>query len=56
LRFSGGNSVRTPSNRIELGLNRNATRWLQLYGRVSLFGTRGLSGSAKLIFGADVTL
>jgi|GEM_PF-4678641 len=56
LRFSGGNSVRTPSNRFELGANRNATRWLQLYGRISLFGTRSVSGTAKVVIGVDITL
>jgi hypothetical protein len=56
LRFSGGNSVRTPSNRFELGTSRNATRWLQLYGRISLFGTRGVSGTAKGVLGIDITL
>ena len=56
LRFSGSNRVRTPSNRFELGVNRNATRSLQLYGRISLFGTRSVSGTAKIILGVDVTL
>jgi hypothetical protein len=55
VRFSGGNSVRTPSNRFELGVNRNATRWLQFYGRISLFGTRGVAGTAKGVLGFEVT-
>jgi hypothetical protein len=55
VRFSGGNSVRTPSNRFELGVARNATRWLELYGRISLFGTRGVSGTAKGVVGIDIT-
>lgn len=56
LRFSGGNSVRTPSNRFELGASRNATRWLQLYGRISLFGTRSVPGTMRIVLGLDVTL
>ena len=56
LRFSGGNSVRTPSNRLDFGVIRDATRWLQFYGRFSLFGTRGVSGTAKLVLGVDVTI
>ena len=56
LRFSGGNRVRTPSNRFELGVRRNVTRSLQLYGRISLFGTRSVPGTGKLVLGVDITL
>lgn len=56
VRFSGGNSVRTPSNRFELGAYRNPTRWLELYGRMALWGTRGVPGTARIVVGADVTI
>lgn len=55
LRFSGSNRVRTPSNRFEIGVTRKATRWLQFYGRISLFGTRNTPGATKLILGLDFT-
>jgi hypothetical protein len=54
-RFAGGNSVRTPSNRFETGLTRDATPWLEFYGKLVLFGTRGLPGTSKAIFGVEVT-
>jgi hypothetical protein len=56
LRFSGSNVVRTPSNRFELGATRNPTRWLELYARVSEFGTRGIPGAARAVAGIDVTI
>lgn len=56
LRFSGSNAVRTPSNRFELGAYRNATRWLEFYGRMALWGTRGVPGTAKVVVGIDVTI
>ncbi len=56
LRLGGSNAVLTPSNRFEVGLTRDVTRWLQLYGRFSLFGTRGTQGTARGVVGADVTI
>jgi hypothetical protein len=55
LRFGGSNRLRTPSNRFELGANRNATRWLQLYGRIALFGTRSVTGTTRVVLGMDFT-
>lgn len=56
LRFSGSNAVRTPSNRLELGGVRDPTRWLEFYGRLSLFGTRGIPGAARAVAGVDITI
>ena len=56
LRFSGSNSVRTPSNRFELGATRDAARWLQLYGRISLFATRSVPSTARVVVGVDLTI
>ncbi len=56
LRFSGSNTVLTPSNRFELGLTRNPTRWLELYGRFSVFATRGITGAARGVVGVDLTI
>jgi hypothetical protein len=55
LRFSGSNTVRTPSNRFEVGAIRNATRWLEFYGRISVFATRGVPGTTRAVAGIDVT-
>lgn len=56
LRFSGSNAVRTPSNRMELCAFRDPTRWLEFYGRLSFFGTRGIAGAMRAVAGVDVTL
>jgi hypothetical protein len=56
VRFSGGNEVRTPSNRFEVGAYRDPTRWLELYTRYAAWGTRGIPGTARLVFGADITI
>ncbi|MGB7049342.1 MAG: hypothetical protein WBD57_13530, partial [Candidatus Cybelea sp.] len=56
VRFSGSNSVRTPSNRFELGAYRNPTRWLELYGRMALWGTRGVPGTSRIVVGMDITI
>jgi hypothetical protein len=55
-RFSGSNSVRTPSNRFDLGGYRDTTRWLEFYARLSLFATRGIPGTARFVAGADITI
>ncbi len=55
-RFSGSNAVRTPSNRFDLGTYRDPTRWLEFYARVSLFATRGITGTARFVAGADITI
>jgi hypothetical protein len=56
VRSSGVNTVRTPSNRFELGAYRDPTRWLELYARMALWGTRGIPGTAKFVVGADITI
>jgi hypothetical protein len=56
LRFSGSNTVLTPSNRFDLGATRNPTQWLELYGRISVYGTRGVPGTGKVVVGVDVTI
>lgn len=56
LRFSGSNTVLTPSNRFDLGITRNPARWLELYGRVSLYATRGVPGATKVVAGVDITI
>jgi len=56
LRFSGSNTVRTPSNRFELGATRNPTRWLEFYGRFAAFATRGITGASRIVVGADLTI
>jgi hypothetical protein len=56
VRFSGSNTVRTPSNRFEVGAYRNPTRWLELYSRFAAWGTRGVPGTARFVFGADITI
>ncbi|MFZ0032065.1 MAG: hypothetical protein WAK84_09345 [Candidatus Cybelea sp.] len=56
LRFSGSNTVLTPSNRFDLGTTRNPTQWLELYGRISVYATRGIPGAAKVVVGVDVTI
>jgi hypothetical protein len=55
-RFSGSNSVRTPSNRFDLGGYRDPTRWLEFYARLSLFATRGIPGAARFVAGVDITI
>lgn len=56
LRLSGGRSVPTPSNRFDLGATRDLTPWLELYSRLSLFGTQSVSGTTKLVFGGEITI
>jgi hypothetical protein len=56
LRFGGSNTVRTPSNRFDLGAVRNPTRWLELFGRFSVFGTRGVPATSRVVVGVDVTI
>ncbi len=56
VRFSGSNAVRTPSNRFEVGAYRNPTRWLEFYTRYAAWGTRGVPGTARFVFGADITI
>ena len=56
LRFSGSNTILTPSNRFDLGVTRYPTRWLELYGRISVYGTRGVPGTGKVVVGVDVTI
>lgn len=56
LRFSGSNTVRTPSNRFEIGAKRYPTSWLELYGRISSFATRGIPGSTRFVAGANITI
>ena len=53
-RFVGTNNVRTPSNRFEFGATRDATPWLQFYGKILLFATRGVSGTTKGIVVAEL--
>lgn len=53
---SGVNAVRTPSNRFEVGAYRDPTRWLELYTRYAAWGTRGVPGTARFVFGADITI
>jgi len=54
-RFLGSDNVRTPSNRFEAGLTRDATPWLEFYAKILTFATRGVSGTTKGILGAEVT-
>jgi hypothetical protein len=56
LRFSGSDTILTPSNRFDLGITRYPTPWLELYGRISVYGTRGVPGTGKVVVGADVTI
>ncbi|MBV8531029.1 MAG: hypothetical protein JO104_06900 [Candidatus Eremiobacteraeota bacterium] len=56
LRLAGSNNVRAPSNRFEVGAYRDATRWLQFYGRISVFATRGLPGASKIVLGIDIAI
>jgi hypothetical protein len=56
LRISGSTAVRTPSNRLELGAYRDPTRWIEFYGRLVFWGTRGITGTTKLLVGADITI
>jgi hypothetical protein len=56
VRFSGSNTVRTPSNRFEVGAYRNPTRWLEFYARYAAWGTRGVPGTARFVVGADITI
>lgn len=55
-RGSGSTVVRSPSNRLELGAYRDPTRWLEFYGRLAFFGTRGVTGTTRLVVGADFTI
>jgi hypothetical protein len=55
-RFSGSNSVKTPSNRFDLGGYRDTTRWLEFWARVSIFATRGIPGATRFMAGADITI
>lgn len=54
-RFLGSNNLRTPSNRFEFGATRDPTRWLEFYGKILLFATRSVPGTAKAIVGVEVT-
>jgi len=56
MRFAGSNAQRTPSNRFEIGVTRDPTRWLEFYGRLAMFGTRGVPGASRIVVGADITI
>lgn len=55
VRFSGSDTVRTPSNRFELGAYRNPTRWLELYGHMAFWATRGVPGTGRIVVGLEIT-
>jgi hypothetical protein len=56
LRLAGSNTLRTPSNRFDLGALRDPTRWLEFYARFSLFATRGIPGASRIVAGVDITI
>jgi hypothetical protein len=55
-RFSRINSVRTPSNRFEVGYTRDPRRWLEFYLKIALWGTRGVPGTGKALAGVSISL
>jgi hypothetical protein len=56
VRISGGNAIRTPSNRFEVGVYRDPTRWLEFYARLASWATRGISANTRLVAGMDITI
>lgn len=56
IRISGSNTIRSPSNRFEVGAYRNPARWLEFYGRLGFWATRGVPATTRVVAGADITI